>query len=37
MAQRPLVPVLLRTIDNRQLTDDEMQRLIEHVQKVRRD
>ena len=28
LANRRLVPVLLRTIDNRNLTDDEIQRLI---------
>ncbi len=32
VAQRPLVPVLLRTIDNRQLTDAQLQDLIRHVQ-----
>ena len=32
MANRPLVPVLLRTIDNRNLSDDEISRLIQAIQ-----
>ncbi|HEV3260232.1 MAG TPA: helix-turn-helix domain-containing protein [Gemmataceae bacterium] len=31
MARRRLVPALLRTIDNRQLSDEEMQKLIADV------
>lgn len=36
MARRPLVPALLRTIENRQLTDEEMERLIRDIQEDRR-
>lgn len=37
MAQQPLIPVLLRTIDNRQLSEEELNNLIQHVQQGRRD
>jgi transcriptional regulator with XRE-family HTH domain len=33
MADRPLVPVLLRTIDNRNLSDDEIANLIEEIRR----
>ncbi len=36
MANKPLVPVLLRTIDNRQLSDKQIEDLIRHVQEGRR-
>ncbi len=32
LAKRRLIPALLRTIDNRSLTDSEIQRLIEDIQ-----
>lgn len=32
LAKRRLIPALLRTIDNRNLSDDEIQRLIEDIQ-----
>lgn len=32
VASRSFVPALLRTIDNRQLTDDEIKQLIEDIQ-----
>ena len=32
LAKRKLIPALLRTIDNRNLTDDEIRRLIDDIQ-----
>lgn len=31
MAQRPLVPALLRTVENRQLTEEQMEKLIAEI------
>jgi transcriptional regulator with XRE-family HTH domain len=37
MAGRHLVPALLRTIDNKQLSDDDLRRLIDEIQSSRGD